>query len=504
MRSCGWSLAALIVFSIGARADGPQGNTPSQGRIVQDIWEVAYLEGARAGYVHTEIREVQKGARTYFTTVLSLNLTVKRNQDVIQLRMDTGNTETADGKVLATYMRQYLGPNKQQLVTGVVKGNQLHLTLDRMKALESAPWDLATVGLYRQQHLLADRKLKPGDTFSYKSFEPTVNLVIRNDVQAKRYETIELLGKTKKKLLRVETTPEKLEKVQLPTLVSWVDENYIPLRSEVDVPVGTIILYRTTRTQATGAPAVARLTDIGIKQLVPLGKRIPRPYDARAAVYRITISGDDDPASTFSRDNRQRVKNVNGNTFELHVRASAAPENGDDVDKSAGAEFIKSSYFINCADQRVKQLARKAVGDETDPWNKALRIERWVHGHMTVVNDEAMATADHVARTMRGDCTEHAMLTAAMCRAEGVPSRTAIGLIYADVKTRPVFAFHMWTEVWIKGRWIPIDATLGRGYVGATHLKITDHSWSDTLTLTPVFPLVRVLRRVAIDVVSVE
>jgi transglutaminase-like putative cysteine protease len=83
-----------------------------------------------------------------------------------------------------------------------------------------------------------------------------------------------------------------------------------------------------------------------------------------------------------------------------------------------------------------------------------------------------------------------------------VPSRTAIGLIYADVKGAPVFAFHMWTEVWIKGRWIPIDATLGRGYVGAAHLKITDNSWHDERTMTPIFPVVRVVGRVSIDVLN--
>ena len=96
------------------------------------------------------------------------------------------------------------------------------------------------------------------------------------------------------------------------------------------------------------------------------------------------------------------------------------------------------------------------------------------------------------------------MLTAAMCRAEGIPSRTAIGLIYADVPEGPVFAFHMWTEVWINGRWLSVDSTRATGYVGATHLKITDHSWNDTRTLTPLFPLVRVLGRVNIEVVSAK
>jgi transglutaminase-like putative cysteine protease len=152
----------------------------------------------------------------------------------------------------------------------------------------------------------------------------------------------------------------------------------------------------------------------------------------------------------------------------------------------------------------VKDFARKAVGKEKDPWKKALLIEKWVHFNMRGTNKEALAPADEVARTLEGDCTEYAMLMAAMCRAEGVPSRTAIGLIYADSKAGPVMAFHMWTEVWVQDQWVPLDATLGRGYVGATHLKITDHSWHDTRSLTPLLPLIRILGKVQIEVVSAQ
>src|SRR5207244_8830204 len=138
-------------------------------------------------------------------------------------------------------------------------------------------------------------------------------------------------------------------------------------------------------------------------------------------------------------------------------------------------------------DAKVKEHARLAVGAEKAPWPKALRIEKYVNAKMRVTNHEALATADHVARTLEGDCTEFAMLMAAMCRAEGIPSRTAVGLIYADLRMGPVFAFHMWTEVWLasfpedkesnEGRWMPLDATLGKGHVDATHLKIRDQSW---------------------------
>ena len=207
----------------------------------------------------------------------------------------------------------------------------------------------------------------------------------------------------------------------------------------------------------------------------------------------------------FAQDERQKVKNAKGNSFEIHVRA-ATPAEPEEEPGKVKDEYLKSCYFINCDDERVKRLAREAVGRQTDPWQKALRIERWVHDHMENKNySEAFATADHVARTLEGDCTEHAVLAAAMCRAAGVPSRTALGLLYVDDREQgPVLGFHMWAEVWARGQWLPIDGTLGRGYVGASHLKISDHSWYDIQSLTPLLPVVRVLGKVAIEVKSAE
>jgi transglutaminase-like putative cysteine protease len=112
-------------------------------------------------------------------------------------------------------------------------------------------------------------------------------------------------------------------------------------------------------------------------------------------------------------------------------------------------------------------------------------------------------TASQVCRDLEGDCRQHAVLTAALCRAAAVPARTAVGVIYVREPGRsPVFVFHMWTEVHVAGQWLGVDATLGQGGIGATHLKIADQSWRDTQTLAPLLPVVRVLGKVAIDVVS--
>ena len=68
----------------------------------------------------------------------------------------------------------------------------------------------------------------------------------------------------------------------------------------------------------------------------------------------------------------------------------------------------------------------------------------------------------------------------------------------------PEMGFHMWTEVWIKGQWLALDSTLGRGSIGAAHIKISDHSWHDMHSLKPLLPVHRVLGKMTIEVLNVE
>jgi transglutaminase-like putative cysteine protease len=494
------SLLAVLACAVPAFAG-------DNGKVVLDLWDAAYLGEGKAGYVHTLAKEYEADGTKFIRTTVVLRLTVKRFSDTIEMAADTGTTETAEGIVTGTFMRQYQARQQQTQIDGVVKGRQLHLTLNGKTALKPAPWNSEVLGLYKQELIFKDRELTPGSKFTFLSFEPVINYVLKTEVVVKGEREVVLKGsKKKEKLTLVEVIPEKVEykpgqKVQLPIRQMWLNDKLEPVKTESDIPgLGPIVTYRTTKAIAMAPGPLAKL-DLGFNQLVRLKNRINFPHETTGATYRVTVRDDDDVASTFSRDERQQVKNVKGNTFEIHVR-SITSASGPGEAKEAASEFIQSCYFINSDDDVVKERMQQAIGKETDPWKKAARVERWVHQNMKFSNDESLATADHVARTLQGDCTEYAMLTAAMCRAAGVPSRTAVGLIYADVKKEPVFAFHMWTEVWIKGHWIPIDATLGRGSIGAAHLKITDHSWHDERTMTPIFPVIRVVGRVNIEVLS--
>src|SRR5205085_2619487 len=107
------------------------------------------------------------------------------------------------------------------------------------------------------------RKVKPGDKFSYPSFEPTVNLVLTTHVEVKGLEDVDFPASQQKlRLLRVETKPDRVEKVQLPTLVTWLNEGLSPVMSEVELPFGKFRMVRTTKAAALAPGPVAQLTDI--------------------------------------------------------------------------------------------------------------------------------------------------------------------------------------------------------------------------------------------------
>jgi hypothetical protein len=496
-----------------ARAEAPP-------KLVKETWDTAYVEGARCGYFHTAVHEVERDGKKCYRTSQEMSLLVKRYQEVVRLRIESSVDETAEGKVVALTLTQFTDQGKFT-VTGTVEKDKLVLKPEGDPNGKTLAWDDKAVGPYKQDRLLADRKAKAGDKVEFLSFEPSLFTAVTVRAAVKPAEEVDLLEEFKegdgvkvrrvtKSLLRVEAQPDQImvegKPVKLPRLVTWLEKDYAVARSETEFPgLGKMTLYRTTAAVAKqDGLAPALLPDLGLNTLISVDKALDGVHAKSEAVYRITIQGDDDPATAFARDARQEVKNVKDKTFELHVKAQRRPAAVENPGK-ADEEFLKGSYFIDGDDAKVKELTAKAVGDEKDAWQRALRIEKWVNKNMTGTSGVAFATASQVAKDLKGDCRQHAMLMTAMCRAAGVPARTAVGLVYVrDPDKGPALGFHMWTEVWVQGQWLGLDATLGEGGVGPGHLKIADHSWNNTQTLAPVLPVLRVMGKTKVEVLSVK
>src|SRR5262249_59432 len=194
----------------------------------------------------------------------------------------------------------------------------------------------------------------------------------------------------------------------------------------------------------------------------------------RAIVYEVSVKGED-AAELFPTDRRQKTRpGKQPGTTQLEVR-TAGPKDGEAGSEEVAEEDLKPNPWINSDDPRVVSLMRRAVGTNTDPWAKAVAIQRWVARNIRAKNfSRGFDNASEVAQSLSGDCTEHSVLTAAMCRAAGIPARVAVGLVYGEQLGG--FGFHMWDEVYVNRRWVALDAAFDQSDVDAVHLKLNDSS----------------------------
>jgi len=462
--------------------------------VVREEWQTASIDGMRAGYVQLTVQDMQSNGMQFQRASRLLSLTLKRFGDIARIEAVTGTDELSDGRVLGVFMRQGLGKEVHLTVRGIVQGNQLNVTAEgKMQFNKSIPWDPAVLGTLGEMNQVGKIKPQPGHKWSYMIYEPIINALVKVDAAAIGFEEITVGGK-KYNLLKITAQPQAVAGVTLPASSFWFDAKYEVIRSETVMPgLGKLLLDRTTRDIAL-QPCVG--PDLGWRQAIELKTRLAAAHDGVAVAYRIKFKNEKEPLSVFARDDRQTINLNEKGELEVTVQAVRKPSDKPSTAAAPGVEYTTNNNFITSDDELVKKYAAAAVGTATDPWKKAQQIERWVHTNMKVLNfTEAMAPAGHVAKTLEGDCTEYSMLCAAMCRAAGVPSRTALGWVYVDGQDRrpPVFAMHMWTEVWVNGQWLGLDATLGRGSIGPAHIKVTDHSWSGVTTMTPLMPLMRLM-----------
>ena len=153
---------------------------------------------------------------------------------------------------------------------------------------------------------------------------------------------------------------------------------------------------------------------------------------------------------------------------------------------------LEPEPLIQSDDPRIQQEARRAIGRvwRPDPTEIAERLNRWVHQKLEKSVAFSVPSALAVLEAGEGDCNEHTVLYVALARAQGLPARIAVGLVYLD----GAFFYHAWPEVW-RGEWVAVDPTFGEAPASAAHIRFV------TGGLAQQVEIVRLLGRLRIEVV---
>lgn len=471
----------------------------------QESWDAVFLAGNKIGYIHTFIEKVNEKGRPLNRVRVDTVLSFRRGDDQVVQKMMYGTIETPEGEVLRLDTRT-LTSGSEIRVHGDAIGGNMNLIMEgtQQRQEKLIPWGDDVRGPYAAEQSMAKQPMTEGESRKLKMYIPDLNRVVDIELKAGSISEIPLGDASTRPLRKVEQIAT-LDGQHRPELSStlWVDNSGQVLKQEIDL-LGGMTTYRTTEAGAK-APGGRIKYDQIRGTIVKVARPITNPYQTRYIKYKITHQNED-PAKIIPNDRRQTVEPAGDDRSVTLTIQTMGPNDGEAGPPTVDSEYLRPNGLITSGDDRVKELAAKAVGDAVDPWDRAVRINEWVFKNMKSNFETTFAPANEAARSLSGDCTEHSVLAAAMSRALGIPSRVAVGLIYVDDKsfTDKGFGFHMWHEVYINGRWVALDSSFEQSNVDATHIKLSESSMEGVSPFESFLPILRVQGKITIEPIELR
>jgi len=495
--------AALAAGCQSRRAEPPAGESSpdspqSASATDREIWEVAFIQGVRVGYARTTIRRLEHDGEDLVAIDGTTHLALRRFGTPMDMDMRFASTETSDGRLVTCESVINQAANAVVTRGRVVNGRlELQITTSGKTTTETIPWSADDGGFYALQQSLARRPMQPGEKRTIRGLDPSTNNLSATELVARDTETVKLLGKTAE-LLRIDGVTTLDNRPFKETL--WADRKGEIWKTETDVL--SMETVRTTKEEALRATDSAPL-DFAWNVAIKVDHRLKQPHATKRVRYRVHVEREN-PAAVFASGPSQQVRPVDANTAEVTVyalRPGDSTGNPEAKPDPPTAKDREPNNWIQSDHPEIVAAAKEAAGDVKDPWALAVALERYAHDRIPRPGfSQAFDTAVDVLRSGEGDCTEHAVLLAALARARGIPARVAIGLVYQ----KQTFLYHMWTEMFLEGRWIPMDATLAQGGIGAAHLKLVASNLAGASALSCFLPVAQVAGRLKIEILDAQ
>lgn len=467
--------------------------------VQQERWYVLELNGAKTGYMRESIATNAAGQRVTDQEVV---FTMARAGQNIQITMSTGFVENADGSPASMSMAQNLGLMKlsskfeftpegvvEESDQAGVKTRTVHPKIEGEWLTPSRVEKFVSEKLGAGEKAFAFKTVSP--TSGAKAFDTTVK-VLDAATQAEGF------GKT------VPAVKWETEASVMPGAKSteWVDMQGRPIRSEVQIAgmdLTMLVADKDVATSKFAAPEAMAQTTI-----VPQGEFQAPSRKTTSAIYTVEST---ERLPDFPTAGGQRTTRQHDQVHLVKVDVDWPVEQVEPL--SDPRPFMSASKACNSEDPEIVKLAAKAVeGAGPKPIDRAKALRRFVYSHIEKKNlGVGFATASEVARTKQGDCSEHAVLLAALLRAQGIPSRVVSGIIHTEEfeGQRNVFVYHMWTQAFLPAEhghyWLDIDATLPDNRVfDAAHIALNSSSLADDDVLNSMVALSELIGKLRVRV----
>jgi hypothetical protein len=125
---------------------------------------------------------------------------------------------------------------------------------------------------------------------------------------------------------------------------------------------------------------------------------------------------------------------------------------------SRDTKFTIATSTMQSDDPMLRRCADSLVKGARSRNDSIAACYRYVYTHLEKKYTATFSNALETFRAGYGDCGEHAVLVGALLRAEHIPARVALGLVYVPGKG---YLYHAWTMARCGDAWLFADAALG-------------------------------------------
>ena len=412
-----------------------------------------YLNGSHCGYA-VQSREVE-GDRVISTDNVYFEL--ERMGTPIKLDVTETAIETTDGRPLGFKASQKIAtmdmsvdgkisPDGKMKIRITNAGNTTEMTRDYPKGA------MMTEGLLKifKEHGLAD-----GTSYSADLFSPSSMTAMRMTFRVGKKKQVDLLGRVVE-LVEIKGDYAVPGSGKL-SFTYYVDDNYNSQKMIMPLAGMNVEMIACSeafaRSKLEAAELVAAMTVKSPEVIHDLGniKEITYTIEPKKTASNLKFPETDSQKVTVMPDGKilLTVKPAKGS------RGVKYPYRGNNPEI---LKYLESTQYLQVNAPEIIALAKKSTKGKTDALDAAYAIESFVSNYIDNKNlSVGYASALEVAKSRQGDCTEHAVLTAALLRAAGIPSRVIMGIVYAN---NDIFMGHAWTEAYIGDKWIDLDAAL--------------------------------------------
>ena len=430
-------------------------------------WMGIYLVGHKAGYSFEQIRKDRLDGRPVVVAVEDTTLRATLGGAQVSRRVREQRTYDArpHGRLIA-FEAIHEGDGGDETLTGRCDARGVHLVRRRRgqpdEKLELPPSqeqiddaDLPRLAIARKATL---------DGFMFDS------TALRDKSERARY-----LGPGVLAAGGVQRRVERVAEIE--------DEGKVAAEAALDPKDGRLLQLKFggALLAVPEAEAIAkRLDTVDLFALTRVAVDQPLPTGQVPETVRYRIEGL--PPGLRPAPERQSYRELPGGAVEVTVHAEG-PDKTAQRPETSPVEDLVSTPDIESDAPQIRALAQTLAGREPDAFKAANLLSSWVFQHVRSAYGVSSDRATDVLARREGDCTEHSLLTVALCRAAGIPARLVHGLVYAQGSDGVYGLYwHEWVEIWTS-EWVAIDPTFGQPVADATHIELGQGDETDAVAL---------------------